>query len=371
MRSPASHFFRLAAMGAVLLVAPSTAPSDDWIVQSNLITGELIAQTDSTLLIQSADQRQWLVRRDDVREHHPTKILPTTFDRETLAKLLAEQFPQHKILNTEHYLICQDLNSDHARQAARLLEQVYRAYFEFCLDLKLNASEPRHPLVVLLFDDAQDFSRNMDRELGVSTANVVAFYHLASNRISVRAGADQTAFLAEYVVAPKLPLDARTTLATHLVHEATHQLMCNSGIQSRLANYPLWVSEGIAAYFEPADAFARNGWRRPGGLNSIRFAQLKQLLKSTTPIDLRAMIRSDDSFRKAAVSGESYSLAWGFNHFLFKRRNNEYSAYLRQLSKKQPLATDTPDQRMNEFQSFFDEDISTLEREFAEYISGF
>ncbi len=371
MKSFARHLVRAAAIGAMYLTAPWIAHADEWIVGSQTINGDLIAQTETKLLIQSPDQRQWLVERDDFREHRPSTKTLSPLDREQLAKLLTEQFPEHKIVETEHYLICHDVDSDQARQAARLLEQIHRAYFEFCRDLNLTANMPDFPLVMLLFSDAQDFSRNMNRELGGSVANVVAFYQLESNQVFVHTGSHRSAFLANYVVAPNMPLDARTTLATHLVHEATHQLMCNSGMQARMSDYPLWVSEGIAAYFEPADAFARNGWRRPGGLNSIRFAQLKQLLQSQTAIDLKPMIRSDESFRQSAASGESYSLAWGFNHFLLKRRSAEYSEYLRYLAQKRPLETDSPEQRASEFQSFFTDDLSTLQRQFVEYINRF
>src|SRR5690349_23883131 len=38
-----------------------------------------------------------------------------------------------------------------------------------------------------------------------------------------------------------------------VVHEAVHQLAFNTGLQVRYADNPMWVSEGLAMYFETPD----------------------------------------------------------------------------------------------------------------------
>jgi hypothetical protein len=312
----------------------------------------------------------WLVKNADVRAHDWSSDSVPRCGIEELLAMLKSDFPGHELIKTEHYLICHDLDKEKARQAARLAEQVYRAFFEFCEENDIPAAKPEFSLILVMFKDGEVFSRHMQVELGGRSSGVVAFYQLANNRVSVLANASPTPALADYVVAPHVPLDARTALATHLVHELTHQLMCNSGIQHRLTDYPLWVSEGIAAYFEPADAFARNGWRKPGGANSIRLAQLKSLVRSRRNIELRALIGDDQVFRQAAASGESYSLAWGFCHFLLKRHRVEFVQYLQVLAAKCEIAPLTAEERFRDFEAAFKSDLSVLEREFIEYVNA-
>ena len=38
-----------------------------------------------------------------------------------------------------------------------------------------------------------------------------------------------------------------------IVHEATHQIAFNCGMQQRYADIPLWLCEGMAVYFEAPD----------------------------------------------------------------------------------------------------------------------
>ena len=46
--------------------------------------------------------------------------------------------------------------------------------------------------------------------------------------------------------------EAERQIAT-ILHEACHQIAFNTGLQTRLGDYPLWVSEGIATFFEATD----------------------------------------------------------------------------------------------------------------------
>ena len=358
---------------------PNDTAADEWIIaqpatqaseRTISVSGTLVAESDSTVLIQSVDQRLWRISRGDIRAHTISQNTPPPLDRERLAAILTAEFPEHAVVSTEHYLICHDVALDQAQQAERLLEQVYTAYFELWNELNVPVIEPKSPLVVLLFRESKPFAQHLEKELGANPAAVVAFYSLTSNQISVRIGATETAWTNNYLVSSNVPLDARTSLATNLVHEATHQLMCNSGLQARMANYPLWVSEGLAAYFEPADPFARNGWRRPGGINFLRVGKLKAMLKQSSRADLSSIIAGDDSFRQSSSAGESYSLAWGLNYFLLKRHREEYLAYLRHVSHTMPLAVEPPDQRLRDFQSFFRADISALSQQLAEYFAS-
>ena len=46
-----------------------------------------------------------------------------------------------------------------------------------------------------------------------------------------------------------------------VIHEATHQIAFNCGLHTRYADNPLWLTEGMALYFETPDLRSRSGWR--------------------------------------------------------------------------------------------------------------
>lgn len=362
-------FFAVGAFNG--LAYPSTR-GDEWAFAQTssqgvgvlTIKGNLIAKSEFELLIQTSDQRLWRMSRADLRRHAVTPEPTSPLGREPLSELLRAAFPDHKIEHSTHYLVCHDVSPDEAHQAERLLERVYQAYFDFCRELELPVHEPDFLLVVLLFRDGNSFSKHMLDELGGNAANVTAFYSLASNQIACHLAAEQarTSFLASSV-----PLDARTKLATHLVHEATHQLMCNSGLQQRMAEYPLWVSEGLAAYFEPGDPYAPSGWRRPGTMNTLRLGELTALLHTPGRADLTSMISSDASFRNTTIASESYSLAWGLTYFLLKRHPREFAEYLCDLSHAAPLVPFSSDQRLEDFSTIIRLNPIALPKQLADF----
>ena len=63
-----------------------------------------------------------------------------------------------------------------------------------------------------------------------------------------------------------------------IIHEATHQLAFNRGLQARFADVPLWVSEGIALYFETPDLRNSRGWQTVGAVNRVRLDRFRQYL---------------------------------------------------------------------------------------------
>ena len=63
--------------------------------------------------------------------------------------------------------------------------------------------------------------------------------------------------------------EAEQSVAT-IIHEATHQIAFNSGLQTRFADVPLWVSEGMAVFFETPDLQSAKGWRTIGAVNTTR-----------------------------------------------------------------------------------------------------
>lgn len=363
----------IAALAILVWCSPTTRGRDEWTVDTppaglanqppRHISGVRHAEDASTVWVRTPDQRIWPIARSAILTHVADSSAAKPLGRDELEAQLRAMFPHHSLVRTEHYLICHDVDNDFARQAEKVLEQVYRSFFDFWRELDLPVSEPDYPLIVVMFQDANEFSRHVERELGSNSAGLVAFYGMASNQVAVRVEKTPRAEVASWHGNP------RTTFATNLVHEAVHQLMCNSGMQTRFADYPLWVSEGLAAYFEPADPYAKNGWRRPGGLQSARLAQLQWVIKSSQRVELTELVGGDEKFRQTATAPDSYALAWGFNYWLLKRHRAEYLTYLRWLSQKTSPSLDGPERRVNDFQSIFKSEPDELSRPFMDFFS--
>ena len=83
-------------------------------------------------------------------------------------------------------------------------------------------------------------------------------------------------------------------LVATIIHEATHQIAFNCGLQTRFADIPLWVSEGIAVYFETPDLTNSKGWKEIGAVNRPRLDRFREYL-TRRPADSLSTLISDDT----------------------------------------------------------------------------
>ena len=97
-----------------------------------------------------------------------------------------------------------------------------------------------------------------------------------------------------------------------IVHEATHQLAYNSGLQTRYAGNPFWVSEGIAAFRTPGPAQSR-GWRGIGEVHQLHLPQFKRSLLGRSDDPLMTLLTDDARFRNPRTSPQAYADAWAQN----------------------------------------------------------
>jgi hypothetical protein len=152
------------------------------------------------------------------------------------------------------------------------------------------------------------------------------------------------------------------------VHEATHQIACNSGLQTRFADVPLWVSEGIAVFFETPDLTSARGWRTIGAVNSNRLAQFQRYLATRGPDSLKTLICDDKRLRDTRTALDAYAEAWALNYYLLHQRPRQYVAYLQMLARKKELLWDDPQTRLAEFQAAFGENLGQLDADFLRYM---
>lgn len=332
----------------------------------------LVEAQDESLLFEANDGQLWIIKPTEVQSKLKTAepATPTTHDQ--LASKLLEELPGNfRILKKKHYVIAYQTELAYAKWIAGLYEsRLYSAFEKFWKQKKVKLTESTYPLVVIIFANRPEYERYATRELGQPPGNTVAYYNLMTNRVAMfdltaeqLAGQVDDRKIDEILTNPR----AIPMVAT-IIHEATHQLIFNRGLQQRLADTPLWLNEGLALFFEAPDLRSKRGWRGPGKLNQPRL-DLFINNHANRPADAIARMVSDDAqFQRAETGLAAYADAWSFNYFLLKRKPKEFAAYLTHMSTHQPQVNVTPQERLADFTKFFGEDLDKLERDFIKYM---
>lgn len=337
--------------------------------------GKIVVESqDGGVLLEDRAGALWEIQPGEITERHSDDKPYKRWNVEEIATQLNTEFPGFRIHNTAHYVIAYNTSQDYARWCGTLFERLFLAFSTSWKQRGLALDEPPGPMLAVVFDTKQNFARYAQAELKEATPSVVGYYSLRTNRITMY---DLTGL-------ESLPTGGRGTSADHInrllslpqaertvatiIHEATHQLAFNGGLQTRYADIPLWVSEGIAVYFEAPDLKSKKGWNSIDKINGVRLADFQQYALRRPADSLESLVVKDDRFRNTGSASHAYSEAWAFNYFLLHKRREDYVKYLKVLSAKLPLRNDAPQERLAEFRRAFGDDLQKLDTEFMRYM---
>lgn len=336
----------------------------------------LVEAEDKSLLFQAEDGRLWILKAEQVisRERNSESVAPIS-QREQQRRLETE-LPGFRFHVTDHFIIAYNTERAYAQWLGGLYEQLYRGFTGYWeRKRKFRLDEPGFPLVVVVFSSFEEYQAHVRRELGQDPGAMVAYYNLMTNRVTLYdlttgfqgAGSkpDNDRRIQEILANP----NALPMVAT-VVHEGTHQLMFNMGMQTRLADTPLWVNEGLAMFFETPDLNNPKGWRTIGQVNRVRLLAFRENLPQRVGggESLRVLLTDDLAFRDPKLSLARYAEAWALNYFLLNRYSKEYVAYLERLRGKLPLRVDEAETRVAEFEAALGKRLVDLDAEFVEYM---
>jgi hypothetical protein len=279
-----------------------------------------------------------------------------------------------RIHKTAHYVICYNTSQAYARWCGALFERLYLAFTTFWRERGMKLSDPQGPLVALIFDRKGTYAEYSREELGDATSAVIGYFSLRTNRMTMYdlTGVDALrggtrVRTAEHINRILSRPQAEQTVST-IIHEATHQLAFNCGLQTRYADIPLWVSEGIAVYFETPDLRSKRGWRNIGAVNRRRLYDFRKYMGKRPPNSLLTLLSNDERFRNTQTAPAAYAEAWALNYFLLKKHRNQYVEYLKTLSERRPLIYDEPHERVEAFRQALGGDLGKLDVEFLRYM---
>ncbi len=364
----------IALMGAFATADEITYQRDG---ETFTVTGEILVEAhDGGILFQSRDGRIRVIQLDEIqlKVDNDDEVIPLSQDE--LGKQLLTELPEgFSIYTTGNFVIAYNTERAYAKWIGGLYERLFKGFISHWdkkRKFELN-SKPKFPLAAIVFRSHAEYSRYVERELGAPPGQMVAYYNLLTNRIAMY---DLTSGLlpagAELSNDRKISdiLSARNSLdmVATVIHEGTHQMMFNTGMQTRMSDTPLWINEGLAMFFETPDLNNRRGWRAIGQVNSPRLFQFRQEFGSRPADAFESMLSDDTRFQDANTATYAYAEAWSFNYFLLNRHSKKYVEYLQFMSTKKPLVYDTPEERLADFKRFFGEDLEGLEREYLNYI---
>lgn len=367
-------FFLLALPGTVAAADHITLERDG---QPIRIIGEvLIEAVDGGLLVLDREGVLWMVQPDELKGRTADETPYQPFDSAELqAQLLKRMPPGSRVHSTAHYLILYNTSPVYAQWCGALYERLYLAFCNYWERRGLKLREPASPMVALVFDGKASYEQYARAELGDAVQAIVAYYSLTTNRIAMhdltgtgglrgaRSGVTSTTQINALLMRP----EAYRMVAT-IIHEATHQLAYNCGFHTRFADIPLWVSEGLAVYFETPDLRSSRGWRNIGGVHRHRLGHFRKYLADRPPDSLRTLIETDTRFKDTSTGADAYAEAWALNYYLIRNHREAYIRYMQHLGTKSPMVYDTPAERLAAFTEVFGKGPDELDKDFLRYM---
>lgn len=333
-----------------------------------------VEAADGGLMLLARDGSLWPVEKENIvnRRSDAKPFAPLT--NAELVKQLTGELPGFKTHQTQHYLIHYNTSPAYAKWVGSLFEGLHKAFYNYWTRRGAVLHEPEFPLVAIVFDGQSSFAKHAHAEIGERANSIIGYYNLKTNRMTMYdlTGIEASGAANERNAAARINQilsqpGAERTVAT-IVHEATHQLAFNSGLQVRFADVPFWCSEGLAIYFETPNLDSTKGWRNIGSVNRVNLVGFRQYLPRRKAGSLELLLSDDKRFQDPAAQADAYSEAWALNYFLLQTKSEAYVKYLAALAEQKPLIDVTPAERLKEFKQFFGDDLQSFETEFLRYM---
>jgi len=342
--------------------------------QTTAAEGKVVVEAaDGGVLLLGRDGRLWSItpkqKRDVESIGRPFSLLTA----DELGRALVGEFgPHFEIVKTRHYVITTAAGPQYAQWCGDLFERLLDAFLAHWKAVGLDVSEPAGRLPAIVFADEHEFKAYAAADAGSFGEESKGYYSIRTNRIVLY---DLTAGKGKKRATSAAEIKRRTAAAAFnvatIVHEATHQIAFNSGLHVRFADNPLWLTEGMAMYFETSDLDALHEGKTIGQINRPRCDRFLAFARGRRRRDsLTTLISRTDRFTDSHKAADAYAEAWALTYFLNERHPQEYVAYLKRLAKKPPLIWDEPSARLSDFKSAFGEKLPALDAEFIRYMKS-
>jgi len=336
----------------------------------------LVEAQDGGLLVLARDGVLWAVPPEEQLEHRrDEKPFAPLSEKELAGRLAAELPPGFRVHSTAHYLIFYNTSPAYAQWCGSLFERLYMAFTNYFERRGFDIQEPEFPLVAVVFAGRAAYTEHSQPVLGEAAGSIIGYFNLRTNRMTMydltgvdvasrRAGGTDSVLKINRLI---LAQPEAVRQVSTIVHEATHQIAFSCGMHQRYSDTPVWLSEGIAMYFETPDLSSSRGWRGIGEVNRARLVQFRDYLRRRPAGSLKTLIAADARFRDTQKGLDAYAEAWALSYYLIRQRPEQYVAYLKTMADKPPLVDDGPETRIAEFRAAFG-DLRRVDAEMTRYM---
>lgn len=288
---------------------------------------------------------------------------------ELAAMLLQQAGGGSTIQQTEHFVICSDASELYTAFCGRLLEKVVVEYLKFFEDSDVPLKKLTAKLPVLVFRDTARFQEFAHRQHpDTDFTDVPGYYSVRDNQMLITAISGDRAFRTNSDVVRELKKKPRQVET--IVHEAVHQLAFNTGLQVRYADNPMWLSEGLAVYFERASGRGLTIWSRPGEVSRIHLPGFHAATsQNRLRLPLVDLLQSDQAFQSTDYLADAYAEGWAITFFLIRSDRAAFDRLLLHLQNRKPLQPIGAAARLAEFETATGRSLEDFGRYFLRYMS--
>jgi hypothetical protein len=317
-----------------------------------------------------------------------------------------------KSKSTRHFILVYDTPEEFSSRCASQVEAAYDAFMVYLNSRSIHPNLLTRRLVVVLYAkraDFQNYAKLADgSELPLAggyysgATNFVAFYDDSSSEEAVKLEGTlkdsikksnelavqiddasrrgqtglvntlsvERARIEQWISATRADHQAHAGRqnASKTMHEAAHQLSFNTGVQVRNADYPMWLSEGLATQFETTD---RTGRVDPLIVNPTRLSAFREAQREKKMISLETLIMENPP---ASVDNKTmniwYGASWAFFHYLYEERRGAIEKIFAAYQKIGASKSVSPEERKRIVVEACGEKIETLEKKFLAYVKA-
>ena len=368
-----------------VVAAPPSAVADNRHVTLQLkphesrpdrITGRVVVEDQQGgLLLEDRFGAYWTFEATEIekREADSEPFAPSSAD-EMAESLKAAAGGPSITVKTKHYVVVSRASRAYASWCSTMLERLRTGFLAHWERQKVPLAPRESLLPILVLQNKGQFREFAIRDGAAEVADAYGYYSARTNRVVLYdLTADQPGpALGEATQRDEITrrLSRSPASVATVVHEAVHQLAFNTGLQVRYADNPMWVSEGLAMYFETPDFSSGSRWTTVGQANPWRLAEFQKSLNSRKADALATLIQGENRFRDPASANAAYAESWALVHFLATKRRPEWNEYVLRLRDRQPLVFDSAEERAAGFKKVFGEDLEALDAKMTEHVRG-
>lgn len=279
-----------------------------------------------------------------------------SFSQAEIRGLLLREFGQgFETSGVGHYLVVHPAGK--RDQWAPRFEELYRSFIQYFSARGWQLTEPRFPLIAVIFPRQADFWQAAGRDGLPRMSGVLGYYSPTTNRIlmfdsSAESGRDWT------------------TNADTIIHEAAHQTAFNLGVHGRFGANPRWVVEGLGTMFEAKGVWqSRTNPQQADRINRGRLTSWRAYANGRRSADAIGQIVSSDRIFAENPDG-AYAEAWALSFFLMESEPKKYIQFLSKTAALPSFADYRAPQRLADFTAVFGSDLKMLDARMQRFMAG-